>query len=602
MSVETNLSNTTLDQDSLARARNLMLLTARILRSMKIYPSKNPVIKDQKDLLNKEFQSYLSTYHTLTVAISEPGLLIGDQVVYEGETRSENLALLLYNNGLREISFYEGITREELDEFLDALAENWLTSDETDVVSSLWEKDFSNIRYVAIDEIFGDLAESADTSSDQDGVAASKLTTGDDPQISSGTVTLRDEDRQHLKQAGPGMTGVAENQMNISLGVGNTLLLNDQDLKEIRKIVEEDNRIFDPPRELANAFLEMLVLEEDPEQYSYILKILEELLSELISNADFGMACQILLALIEIEDSTSPQSSKYTMLVKTVLERARNSESIAKIRQLFHKGTTGPLENFFNYISLLGTSATLILIDILMQAKDPEIHSKARSLLAEFASKNVGYFKEWLSDNRPTLVKEIVSILGQVGIEAIPYLEKCLHHPDTDVRRETVRALSRIGGTSANSLLIKFLSDPNPDLRILTLRSFSNPDPETIEFLCSLIRQKEFVKKDIVEKRVWVDFLRKAGSDSVLPVLRNLLNHRSWFRRRENNEFKVYMASALGSIATESAIEVLREGTRMRNRKVRNVCKRILQSARKVNPEQQPKTVYPPLGQTTEEP
>lgn len=599
MNVENKSSNTTLERDSIARARNLMLLTAKTLRSIKIYPSNSPVIKDQKEFLNRGFQSYLTTYQTLTITISESGLLIDDQVIYEDETRGNSLSFLLYNDGLREISFYEGITQQELDEFLEALAENWFEAEETDVASSLWERDFNNISYVAIDEIFSDLAEPTDTSSGQGGIAASKITTGDKRELSSGTITLRDEDGEQLKGAGSGITGVATEEMNTSLEIGNVLLLDDQDLEKIEKIVNEDTRDFNPPREFAEALFDLLVLEEDPNRYNSVLKILEEYLSELISNANFGTASQILLALIEIKDSPSCQSSKYKMLVKTILERARSAESIKKVRQLLHKETIGSLDNLFNYISLLGASATPILIDILMQMKDPEIHSRARNLLVDFGRTDVGYFREWLSDSRAHLVKQIVSILGQVGVEAIPHLGKCLNHPDTDIRRETVRSLSRIGGMSANLLLVKFLSDPNPDVRILTLRSFSNPDPETIESICSLIHQDEFAKKDIMERKAWVDFLRKTGSDSVVPVLRSLLIQRSWFRRRVNNEFKVFVVWALASIATESARKALFEGTRMRNRKVRNACKQALQRVRRANQEEKTSTMYPPPTETT---
>lgn len=577
--METKSADTSLDRDSLKRVRNLMLLTAKTLKSMNTYPSNSPVVAKQKDRLHKEFQSFLSAHNILTVAVSESGLLIGDQVIYEEETRSKNLAFLLYKDGLREISFYEGITSRELDEFLDALAENWLAPEETDVVSLLWEKDFSNILYTAIDEIFRGVAESANKSSGADGAGASE-TISRDGKSSSGTITLSSADAEQLKRAGSGSMRAEIGQTETDLGGSETILLNDQELEEIERIVSNDKRVFNPPRELADALFEMLTLERDPSRYNSILKVLKEYLSGLISHADFKTACEVILALSKIENSASLQHLQYRTFVETILEDACSPQAIKKIRQLLHRGITGSLDHLFRYVSLLGPNAAPVLVDILLRIEDPEIHSKARNLLADFARTDPGYLEEWLFDPRIHLVRQFVSILGQAGLErAIPYLERCVDRQDADLRKDVIRALSRIGGISADRILVEFFGDPSPEVCILAIRSLSNLHPETIEIACDLVRQRQFSKKKIVEKKAWVDFLRKSGSDSVVSVLRNLLHHRNWFRRKENNQFKMYVASALGSIATDAAMEVLREGIRMRNRKLKNACQHALEKA-----------------------
>lgn len=579
MSVETKSSKTKLDRDSLTRVQKLLLLLAKTFKSIIVYPSNSPVIRDHKELLNKEFQSFLTRKHVLTVTISESNLLIGDQMVYQEETRSKNLAFLLHRDGLREISFYDGVTGQEFDDLLEALSENWVGSEDTDVVSSLWEKDFHNIKYFAIDEIFTGLEESDERDSNQ-----SEVTT----RLSCGTIALRDEESKQLKNAESGLIETKTTQKRKAFSqFQNAITLNDQDLEKIKKIVEEDKQTFNPARELANALSEMLFLEENPDQYTHVLEVLEEYLSQLVSDSNFGMAYEVIRALIEFDTPPSHQPSKYKMLVDTIMKQARSPDSIDKIRRLLRKRIMRSLEDLFNYVTLLGVSSTPILIDMLLQIEDPEIHSKARNLLTEFVRADVGYFEEWLSDSRVNLVKQIVSILGQAGLEdAIPYLERCLDHPDMDVRLETIRALSRIGEVRANSLLVKFLSDPNERVRLLAVRSLNNLNSDSIELACNMIRQKGFNKKNMIEKKTWVDFLRRTGSDDVVKVLRKLLKYRSWFRRKQNDELKVYVASALGSIATESAMEVLLEGTEMKNKKVSSACRHALQRARRTKMEQ----------------
>ncbi len=576
-SVETKLSDLALERDSLSPAKNLLLLTAKTLKSIKVYPVNSPVIKGQKELLNKEFQSYLATNDVLTIKIAESALKVDDQVIYEGGNRSNNLAFLLYRDGLREISFYEGLTPEELNGFLGALAENWQGSEETDVVSSLWERDFHHISYVAIDELFADLLEPGEVDSETPFKPSPEVASP----VSSGRIALQEED---VKQSS-GLPRWAGEGMDTSLEMGSPLLLDDKDLRKIKEIVEEDGRNFNPPREFAQALFDLLVLEDEPEKYTSILQVLERFLSELISNAEFGTACQIFFALNEIQDSSSLQPAKYRILVETVLKMARSPESIEKIRRLLRRGAIGSGDDLLKYTSFLGASSTPILIDLLMRRENQEMPPKVCDLLVEFGRESVDYLGEWVSDSRTQLVKQIVSILGQVGGKAIPYLERCLHHPDTDVRRETVRALSQIGEIAVNPLLSKFLLDPNPAVRILTAKGFGDPDPEAVEFVCRLIHQKEFRKRGIRERKALVDILRKAGSENAVATLGNSLHQRSWFRRGDSNEFKAYVVLALASIATESARKTLVEGTRMRNRKVRNACKTALQRVGETNPE-----------------
>jgi len=559
-SVETKLSDSALQGDNLPQVRNLLLFTAKTLKSIRVYPVNSPVPKGQKELLNKEFQSYLSTNDALTIRITESVLKVDDQVIYEEENRSNNLAFLLYRDGLREITFYEGLTPEELNEFLEALAENWQGSEDTDVVSSLWERDFHHISYLSIDELFDDLMEPK-TSPE---VASP---------VSSGRIALQKEDVQQSSDL----------SLWAGKGINSPLLLNDEDLKKIKEIVEEDRKNFNPHLEFAAALFDLLVLEDEPEKYNSLLRILKEYLSELISNADFGAACTIFLALNEIKDSPSLEPARYRILVESIAKIARSAESIEKIRQLINKGAIGSWDDLLKYISFLGASATPILIDLLMREENQEIHPKVRGLLVEFGRESPDRLGEWISDGRTQLVKQIVFALGQVGGKAIPYLEQCLHHPDTDVRRETVRALFKIGGIAVNPLLSKFLLDPDSSVRILAARGFSQPDLKAVGFVSRLIQQKGFAKKSIMERKALVDILRKAGSENAVATLGDLLHQRSWFKRGEDNELKVYVVKALASIDTESARETLLEVAKVRNRKVRNACKAALQRAGETN-------------------
>ena len=559
--------DSTHDTESVARARNLLSLTEKTLRSIMVYPEKNPIIREQKGRLDREFQAYLDEYEILTIRIDESAITMNGEVIYEGKGKGRGLAFLLYRDGVREISFHEGLGSDELDGFLEALAENWQVTEDTDVVSSFWEKDFRHITFIAINELFTDLAEPFENQ----GALSQQL----QDLASSGfseRIFLKDEDGEETS----GLPQWVEEVVDKPQEVGSFILLDDEDLEEIRGLLEEDRKSFNPKREFIYVLLDLLVLEDEPEEYAELLKTLREYFSSLVTKGDFGMAREVLSILRRIESHPEIQPRKANALVKSVFEVAQSPELIEKIGQMIQNDSVGSWEDLLAYLSFLREKAVPILVDLLMQKKARAIHPKVQNLLLEYGQDNIEILGACLSDGRSQLVNQIIPILSRVKEKAIPYLKRGLHHPDVEVRRKTVRALAQIGGEEVNSLLSGLLRDQDQAVRILTAKCIDHPDEKTVDIVCGLIQQKEFVKKDVLERKALVGILQKADSEKAVATLRGLLYQKSWFKRSEVNRFRGYVAHVLAEMGTDSAIKVLEEGSRGKDKVVRNACNNAL--------------------------
>src|SRR5262249_13571374 len=64
--------------------------------------------------------------------------------------KGDGLAWRLYKDGIRELRFLPGVERDELVRFLE-IVRRGRVGDEDDVVTQLWENDFSCIGYRAVD-------------------------------------------------------------------------------------------------------------------------------------------------------------------------------------------------------------------------------------------------------------------------------------------------------------------------------------------------------------------------------------------------------------------------------------------------------------------
>ncbi len=550
----------------ITEAGNLLSLMEKTLKSIMVYPEKNPIIKEQKERLCKEFRSYMDEHGPLTITINESTIMIDDSVIYEAKGKGRNLAFLLYRDGVRDITFDEGVTSEEIEDFVEALAENWQTSEDTDVVSSFWEKDFRHINVSAINELFTDFDSSLDA------LGSSSRHYHDIIYYDTHELLNQEEDGTRTS----GLPQWVEEPPDTPPDTSAFMLLDEEKLEEIQKLLKEDKKGYNPSREFAHALFELIFLEDDPEEYRSFLIILKGYFLDLISGADFKMAGWILRFCEKLKENSSLPSSKVETINETLQNTASSPSSIEKIRKTVREGSIDAWEDLLEYSTLLGKTAVPILIELLMQKKAKIIHSDVQALLLKFGKDNIEVLGALLSDKRSHLVGQIIPLLGRADEKAIPYLKRGLHHPDKDVRRKSIRALAQIGGPKVNSLLSKLLTDPDPNIRILSAKCIDSPDEKIVQSVCGLLQKKDFSKRDLVEKKSFVDILRKTESDDAVDALRGILFQKSWFEKEESKRFKHYIAHILADMGTDYAIQTLEEGARMKNRVIHAACKEAL--------------------------
>jgi hypothetical protein len=88
-----------------------------------------------------------------SLQISEYRLSYHGNIVYESEDVKESLAFLFYKDGVRELRFHKGLDFNEILDFLDVVRKSDLVNRmEDDLVTLLWEKDFSHITFTTMDD------------------------------------------------------------------------------------------------------------------------------------------------------------------------------------------------------------------------------------------------------------------------------------------------------------------------------------------------------------------------------------------------------------------------------------------------------------------
>jgi len=133
---------------------------AKTSRSFGFYARNNKAISRFLDELFESLTSFLGSSGTLWLGVAADRFIFDGEVVYYDADREAGLPFRLYRDGVRMLSLDTGLTREEMEDFLELLARRPSTgrdAEEEDLVTMLWRRSFDNIRYQAVEGFTHDL-------------------------------------------------------------------------------------------------------------------------------------------------------------------------------------------------------------------------------------------------------------------------------------------------------------------------------------------------------------------------------------------------------------------------------------------------------------
>jgi HEAT repeat protein len=192
-----------------------------------------------------------------------------------------------------------------------------------------------------------------------------------------------------------------------------------------------------------------------------------------------------------------------------------------------------------------------------------------------------------LNDDRWEVLRNAAQILGEIrAAAAIEPLRELLQHRDLRVRREALRALTRIGDNSVVAIIAKILQGDDSELRrqaMLCLGAIKNP-AATIPILIQFLQVKDWRFLQLEEKIDAIRALGEIGSAEALPELMSIVNHHCLFYRSRNNLLRAAALLTIGEIGGSEAIRFLETMEEASNPVVQKAAISALKQARKGSP------------------
>jgi hypothetical protein len=593
---------TGLDAKAVEKVRDILNQLANTVSAMKIYPSDHITVKIFVDELARKFGAFLETYGKLEVGVAEYSFLSAGKPVYTDEMAIKSLPFFFFKDGAQILYFYQGLDRDEILEFLELIkSESQKPASESDIVTALWERDFSNIQYYAPDDYLENrIIEERAESQTQAGVPVmpeyahevieikvdtSKFTTG------KIELTPDDRDRARRTAAVPGLddeerppvspvdeSPAAESgEARRSPAAAMDPTLTEAELQRLESLVRA-NRTISPDEEFLNLMIEILNLEKAAEDFSANLDVLLEYHHEQLGQGNFSFSIPLIHGVRELRQHLASTDPGKSALLDGFLKKIISPETVESVKSLFDKRKTVDWTGLVDFFTLLGGPALPLAAELYESVPEPEIREKILGFIKTVNFQDLGALASLAGDERPLLSMAVIRLLSRdFGKRGLPHFSAFLGLRNKAVKLEAVNALGDVKDEMANRILMGFLNDGDEDVRIQAAMKL-NPVEEAsrIRHLIAESASKAFREKRLKEKQAILSFLGRTRREEALAFLRRILEKRSLWLGAKEKEMKLAAVSGLESMGTDEAAAVLERGARSRNREIREACSQAL--------------------------
>lgn len=523
-------------------AKDVIQSLVKAKKIIRLYPENNPIYAKTIEENFSKFADFFNYRDELTLKITQNEMLLDSVQVYHNPETEDNLALFFFRDGLRELSFKKGLSREELEEFLKTITLDFDREDsEDDIVTLLWEKDFQNIKYI-VDEI--SLMEDEDYESKAVAEIKSKAP-GDDAFLEAYTDALNAKD------------------------IGDIPIVNltDKDIQLLVKEIERDQS--DKTREFSEILFKMLLNAESQAEYEDAYCFFKDTIVHCLKHGDLKVFVDILKRAKGIGESPTISENIKNQIAR-LLRVANSDESIRYIGEIFDSNIDKNILN--EYIRFLDKNAIPLFISLLGERDTISARKKVISILIQLGKDDIQAIASALHDTRWYVVRNIVYILRQIGDEGVvEYILNTVRHEDARVRKEAIKALGELKNPLALRALRECLNDTDITIKKSAVRAIAAIGSETAKrMLLESVSEKSFRDRDFDEKKEFFEVLAQWNDPDVVDFMMRILKKRSFFKRARSDENRACAAHSLGLMGNKDALPALYKLKDSRNKLLRD--------------------------------
>ena len=567
------------EQRTVARLRDLMRTLTKALKAKKMYPANNPVLSRILSEFQDGMMGTLEDLEELNLAVQPADLLHNGASVYHNPAKRDSLAARFHRDGITEIQFGSGLTPPELNAFLDVLARATEPQGaEEDLVTLLWEQEFSHIRYayIAIDDLQESLIDNVQV---PEGASAEEMTHIPWPSNPETTCGLEILFAPADDEEGSGERSDDWNELVPTMDItercpAELLQLNSQELQELAEEIHLEHS-----RPLTEVALEILTEvaegERNPDRFTDLARALADLVVIALADADLTRATQVLATLRTLAAERGVDAAGY---LPDAGDMAR--QAIASIHHFPEADTTSLPE----FLAHLGAYAIDPVCELLDNAAHAPLHPQLAAGLSLLAPLDMARVGERLMRALNPAAGHILAALAASPVSEVDaILGQAIDHREARVRKDAVLALlarRAAGKPGLSGKVASALEDPDPQVRSAALQVAREMATEEMgASLLAIVEGPDFRERSSAEKRSFFEALARLQQPLLRKTLREWSARHLWWPDAGASERRALAAWALARTGDPDDLAHLNRHAQSIFPGVRKGCRRALDDA-----------------------
>jgi hypothetical protein len=530
-------------REEAASAADVMRSMARTAKGLRMYLENNPVLIRFIEELTGKIAQHIDRFGEFRLNVERFALRYRGTDVYLNQDPKESIAFRLYADGIRSLLFREGITQQELVDFLNIVGYERPHQQDDDIVTRLWEVSLPHIDYLLQD----DYVEVAWTYEQEEGVSQQEAIS----RIYS-----------FVEQNSPLPPRVISKHL---------LMLTGDEAGWLRQAMQAEG-LRNPLDDVVHILSAVLVGGREPALFREFSGIMTNLACDMFLVGEVHQALQMVRFLDKLSRHTgiAPEEQRQ---VRELLSGILCERTVQVLQQIIDSSDRVSHDDLRELLMILGLPSLGGICELLGRLEKLKMRKVIIEVMVELGRNDPAVFAPFLSDPRWYLVRNVVLVLSLIGSPAaLKMIIGLISHKEMRIRKEVLGYLERSPDPKAKPYILKFLRDDSSALRVKALQLLARERQAfALKSIVALTTAEDFKGREVTEKRAVYEAIGELGSDSVLPLFREMLIRKSWFNRNIDREAAYCAAAGLLKVGTTAASELLKEARKQQGPEVRRI-------------------------------
>lgn len=515
------------DPELTSQVEELLRALSTALRGYRLYGTGSPNLDRFVGALRDRFAEVWGELDRLRLDVEEHRFRWEGRTVFPLGGDTGDLPFLFYKDGIRTLTFLPGVEGEIL-ELLETVARApQLRGDEDDLVTLLWERDLTFLRYDAVE-----LA----TESIETGAGAEPPARVDPAAVREAASSAHEH----------GFTPQDFQEAIYFLDEG-----------ELQRLAEEIRR--EAERDLwADVVAALFDRLEDgtPERRVRIVHVLGELLPSMLGAGRYDRAAAMIGELVELAGRPGLLPAPAIREVRTLFRHLSSRDTIDQLVQTLEDSPERVRgEDLSALLGYFPPESLAPLIGAVGAVARGDVRRLLEQAIERLATGHREHVVTLLGDPDPALVAEAARWVGRLQIgAAVGELVRILDSNTPAVRGAAIGAMQELRAATAARSILDRLEDDDRDVRIAAARALAilgyTPARGPLE---AAVTGKRLRGADRTEKIAFFEAFGRLGGADAVPLLERMLNGRSWLGRGEPAEVRACAALGLARVRHPSA-------------------------------------------------